>query len=572
MAFAQEGRKAIVYQLERSTDKSKFAIKVFKPAFRDAQIIDVTHRIDQYASLPGMVVCRRIVLTKSEYGDLIRQYPELEYAVLMPWVDGQTWSDILLLKYSLLIDQSLRVARSAANVLSQLEINRIAHCDISCGNVLLDMDTLNVYLVDVEDMFNLNFPPPGRYPKGSAGYQHPTSETNERGQWVLEGDRFSGAILLAEMLTWHDARIRNTVYGESYFAPTEMQDITDRYTLVLKVLEEMSPDFRRLFVQTWTSPTLADCPLMQEWVSVIDRDLVVRPIREAFKRTLQEDSDCQIAQAWEKDRAILVALPEMKAQKKRVDLAKRRCRILDELQSASSKRNDKQLWDTYQKNRNILESSNDYQKHGSKLVEAVRFRMAQHATEDLRTAIWMDDDLAIRAAYDQSLFQNTSLLNQGEQFRVGLAINRVEALNSFQTAIRSGDTEHILRTYQSHVELLKLCSGFTSADRSVVHNAQQTILYRNIQNALSNGTESEIVDAGLRAVEAGCNLRETTLDAIRIAQLQHSAHSRLRDALSGDDDQHILLAYNANLLDHARELTSDERDRVKKASERFERV
>jgi hypothetical protein len=278
MAFGQEGRKSIVYQLQQISDGRTCALKVFKAAFQGSYVVEIAQRIARYATLPGMAACERIALTEDVHSDLIEQYPELEYAVLMPWVADQTWHDIIYSRHPLSRDQSLALAKSTADILSRLEMEGLAHCDIAGGNVLISADHRSVELVDLEDMYGIDVPPPGDYPAGTAGYQHRTIPTSPQGQWCVEGDRFSGAVILAEILAWHDPSIREEAYGEHYFAEDEMQDDTcERYKLMLEVLDGISKEIAELFERAWSSPTLAHCATLTKWAHVIGAILTLPP-------------------------------------------------------------------------------------------------------------------------------------------------------------------------------------------------------------------------------------------------------------------------------------------------------
>jgi len=74
----QEGRAATVYKLAAAGGDPQ-ALKVFKPRYR----------------LPGLAICRRAVLSARRHRELLRRYPDLTYGVLMPWVEGPTWMQVL---------------------------------------------------------------------------------------------------------------------------------------------------------------------------------------------------------------------------------------------------------------------------------------------------------------------------------------------------------------------------------------------------------------------------------------------------------------------------------------------
>ena len=142
--YGQEGRQAIVYQLVASSPDAGEgqggglrALKVFRPRYRVPALVTLADRIAAFAELPGLLVCRRTVLSARRHKDLLRQYPDLLYAVLMPWVEGPTWVQVLLEKRELSPEQSLALARALAEILAGMEEHGLAHCDLSGPNVML---------------------------------------------------------------------------------------------------------------------------------------------------------------------------------------------------------------------------------------------------------------------------------------------------------------------------------------------------------------------------------------------------------------------------------------------------
>jgi serine/threonine protein kinase len=134
--YGQAGRQATVYQLV-APDGVKRALKVFKPRYRLPALEGLTNKLAPFAHLPGLTVCRRTVLVPQRHADLLRQHPDLTYAVLMPWIEGPTWTEVLLDKRTLSPDESLLLARSLAEVLAMMEQHGLAHCDLSGPNILL---------------------------------------------------------------------------------------------------------------------------------------------------------------------------------------------------------------------------------------------------------------------------------------------------------------------------------------------------------------------------------------------------------------------------------------------------
>ncbi len=264
------------------------ALKVFKPRFRLPFLVSQAEKLALFADLPGMQAARRLVLTPQRNAELLHQYPDLIYAVLMPWIDGPTWEEVLLGQIPLTPQQSLALGRSLADVLSVLEQHGVAHCDLSAPNVMLPelAGGEGVALVDLEGFYAPGMLQPQALSTGSAGYAHKQAAG---GLWGPEADRFAGAVLLAEMLGWCDERVREASWGESYFGPDEMQEDTERYRLLVNVLRERwGEGVARLFERAWRSDTLTECPTFGEWlVMLLDKtSSVATAEREAKASTL----------------------------------------------------------------------------------------------------------------------------------------------------------------------------------------------------------------------------------------------------------------------------------------------
>lgn len=264
--YGQEGRAAVVYQLD-IPGGCAMALKVFKPRYRSPGLVSLAQQIAPFAQLPGLQVCHRTVLTPQQHGDLLKQHPDLIYAVLMPWVDGPTWMQVLLEQNVLTPEQSLTLARSFAEVLAGMEQQNLAHCDLSGPNILLPQlaGGKGIALVDVEGLYGLGLKQPHEIMSASPGYAH---RNTPGGVWGAEADRFAGAVLLAEMLGWCDERAREQAIGDpGYFAAQEMQQSSQRYDILASALRERwGEGIARLFERAWHSETLLDCPTFGEWL------------------------------------------------------------------------------------------------------------------------------------------------------------------------------------------------------------------------------------------------------------------------------------------------------------------
>jgi hypothetical protein len=125
-------------------------------------------------------------------------------------------------------------------------------------------------LLDLEGLYIPGVPPPPFCSQGSPGYQH--RNPGPRGQWCPEGDRFAGAILLAEMLTWWNPSVRAQVadQADTLFQPAEPQTNTSLCLQeVRKTLLSMHPHLLSLFDYAWVSYSLVECPDFASWYSTL---------------------------------------------------------------------------------------------------------------------------------------------------------------------------------------------------------------------------------------------------------------------------------------------------------------
>ncbi len=275
VAYAQAGRQGIVYQLipvDGELHEAK-ALKVFFPKFRIPAMVYQSEHMGNYREIPGLQVSSREVLTPERNGDLIAEYPDLLYAVIMPWIHGCTWFDVISDQRNLGRSDSLMLAKALAAIGSSMEQRGLAHCDLSAPNVMLPFfsevklpeGAAAVELVDVEQMYSPKMDRPDVLLAGSPGYA--AHRTVHSGLWSSYADRFAGAVIIAEMLGWSDPAIVNRAWGESYFDQHEMQTPCERYFLLKKSLgQRWGTRIADLFGRTWDSQDLSSCPTFGEWL------------------------------------------------------------------------------------------------------------------------------------------------------------------------------------------------------------------------------------------------------------------------------------------------------------------
>src|SRR5262245_1568101 len=135
MPYGQEGRAATVYQLV--TGNGRRAIKAFKSRYQVPSMVTLAERLETFATLSGLQVCKRSVITGRRNRELVKEHPDLSYAVLMPWIEGPTWMEVMLTRYEFSPEQSLSLALALTEILASMEERGLAHCDLSGSNLIL---------------------------------------------------------------------------------------------------------------------------------------------------------------------------------------------------------------------------------------------------------------------------------------------------------------------------------------------------------------------------------------------------------------------------------------------------
>lgn len=172
--YAQEGGRATVYRLD--APHGARALKVFKSVYRTRQLAESSRVLERFSTFMGMGVCRREVLAPTADGRNPLDESDLAWSVLMPWVEGSTWYDILTesseRRRPIDIVLMRGIVQQFLNILIELELNGVTHCDLSPGNVLIRLRPPEVDLIDVEEVCALGMPIPENVPRGTPGYMH----------------------------------------------------------------------------------------------------------------------------------------------------------------------------------------------------------------------------------------------------------------------------------------------------------------------------------------------------------------------------------------------------------------
>lgn len=264
--------RASIYQLRRYPDGTLWALKVSHPGYRDAQAAQHTEHLQQFRELPGLQTAQRLCLTRMNCPELINVHPGLEWAILMPWIQGPTWAgfiDDAQLSATYTQPQALELSLTMAYTLWSLEMHHLTHTDVAGDNVIV-INPKRVEFIDIDGLYLHGTPLPTLPSRGWRGYQH--RNLDGRGNCRPEGDRYAGAILLTEMLTWWNPLVRALTDGDSYFQLGTQEHpelLRSRLKTVRTTLRQIHPNLRQLFLNAWNSNDLAECPDFASWLMAI---------------------------------------------------------------------------------------------------------------------------------------------------------------------------------------------------------------------------------------------------------------------------------------------------------------
>ena len=278
--LSRTGRHATIYQLIAGSPGgaatgARRALKLHQMDDRLSALTSQATALAAHADLPGLTVCRRVVLDPQRHWNIIRRYPDLTFAPVMPWIDGPTWAEMVQGRRAVSAEQSLALARALLDILVTLERRHLAHCELGGQNVIVSAlpgtptpdVPVTLELVDVEHLYAPDLSAPATPPVSPPGYAHLILPVD---LWQAESDRYTGAMLLAEMLGWCDPRVRQAAWGASYFEPGDMRQESPRYRLLTESLRALWGDrVVWLLARAWFSGSLLECASFTDWSSAL---------------------------------------------------------------------------------------------------------------------------------------------------------------------------------------------------------------------------------------------------------------------------------------------------------------
>lgn len=160
--YFEFGGTGSVLKLRDETFNKVYALKIFHPDFRNEKQVSYAASLRELNlhRIPGLSVADRLVISTSNHVGLIEQYSALDYSLLMPWISGYTWQEILIesknseTKLDLSKEACFILGVKLCMLLKFLEDIHCAHCDMCSNNIMINPHTLSIELIDIEDMYN----------------------------------------------------------------------------------------------------------------------------------------------------------------------------------------------------------------------------------------------------------------------------------------------------------------------------------------------------------------------------------------------------------------------------------
>jgi len=208
----------------------------------------------------------------SYYGKGLDQW--LDGTILMPRIQGYDWATLAdeIRDGSTVLDQRQRftICKNLTRLVELLEGNLCCHRDLSCGNVFIDLETGQVYLIDFDSFYHLTLKMPQATTCGTAGYISHHAWNNGKLEphrtWCQHADRYALALLNAEILLVKRG-IQTTGDG-GLFDQEELKTQSGKgIDSVLAELKAKYPHAAKLFQRAIHSSCFLDCPSPQDWSS-----------------------------------------------------------------------------------------------------------------------------------------------------------------------------------------------------------------------------------------------------------------------------------------------------------------
>ena len=198
----------------------------------------------------------------------------LDGSLLMPKVNGVDWSTLAdeVRENRIQLDKAQRVAlcRGLSESTRILEQQRIAHRDLSSGNVFIDTNTWTISLIDFDSLYHPSLAMPQATTCGTVGYTPPyawkSNALDARMTWSAHADRYALALLNTEFLVFQKNAPLSAEGG--MFDQDELRSRSGKsIKLARKALAKDYPAAENLFHEAIHSSHFDQCPSPEDWLA-----------------------------------------------------------------------------------------------------------------------------------------------------------------------------------------------------------------------------------------------------------------------------------------------------------------
>jgi hypothetical protein len=196
----------------------------------------------------------------------------LDGTVLMPMVKGYAWSTIAdeIRAGNINIDtpQRLILCKNLTRLIELLETCKCCHRDLSCGNIFIDINTWDIYLIDFGSFYHITLQMPPATTCGTEGYTAAYAWDNGKlkaeNSWCEGSDRYALSLLNVEFLLVNkgtEATAEGGIFEQNELKKRSGNGINS----IIGRLRAKYPQAVQLLERTINSRNCMDCPSPQQW-------------------------------------------------------------------------------------------------------------------------------------------------------------------------------------------------------------------------------------------------------------------------------------------------------------------
>ena len=193
----------------------------------------------------------------------------------MPLITGLDWAGIAdeIRAGNLVLDRSHRLVlcRTLAELIQAIEASGCSHRDIASGNILIDLNSWSIFLIDFDSLYHPTLQMPPGTTCGTAGYAPPFGWQNDNldpgATWRLHADRFALAVLCVEFLVLEkDGPMTHEggIFDQDDLKRGQRQVHLVRLGQASGELPQAAP----LFDAAIRSSCFEDCPTPDAWITL----------------------------------------------------------------------------------------------------------------------------------------------------------------------------------------------------------------------------------------------------------------------------------------------------------------